>query len=159
MHRCVLGVLCPVRRPVAALDCIMLKYSNLVLAIGLGVRISFRASEELVSWLSFESTAFWIWGRSTDYHTAILRNTVWKCVCVSAQQSNCCECFSCRVRLPFACHSGFRCVTLMFQFTGRFETILVTCWQLPHNPSPFSVTGALILPVSCFHHFYVSPVP
>jgi len=85
MQRCVLGALCPVRRPVAALDCILLKDSNLVLAIGLGVKISFRASEELVSWLSFESTAFWIWDRSTNYYTAILRNTVWKCVCVSAQ--------------------------------------------------------------------------
>jgi hypothetical protein len=41
--RCFLWVLHPIRRPVTALDCILLKDSRLVLAVGLGTEVNFRA--------------------------------------------------------------------------------------------------------------------
>jgi hypothetical protein len=41
--RCILRVLCPVRRPVTALDCILLKDRNLALAPRQGPEINFRA--------------------------------------------------------------------------------------------------------------------
>ena len=40
--RCLLMVLCLVRRPIRTLDCVQLKDSNLVLLVGLGPEISFR---------------------------------------------------------------------------------------------------------------------
>jgi hypothetical protein len=42
-RRCLLRVLCPVRRPVTALDCILLKDKNLALVPGQGPEINFRA--------------------------------------------------------------------------------------------------------------------
>jgi len=39
--RCLLKVLCPVSRPVETLDCVLLKDSSLVLAVGLGPEINF----------------------------------------------------------------------------------------------------------------------
>ena len=41
-HRCHLRVIYPVRRPVTSLDCVLLKDSSLVFAVGLGHEISFR---------------------------------------------------------------------------------------------------------------------
>jgi hypothetical protein len=38
--RCLLSVLCPVRRPVTTQDCAVLKYKNLVFVVGLGPEIS-----------------------------------------------------------------------------------------------------------------------
>ena len=43
MYRCLLRVLCPVRRLVTTQDCVLLKDSSLVLAVGLGPEISLRA--------------------------------------------------------------------------------------------------------------------
>jgi len=40
MHRCLLRVLCPVKRPVITLDCILLQGSNLVLAARLRTEIN-----------------------------------------------------------------------------------------------------------------------
>jgi hypothetical protein len=42
-RRCLLGVLCPVRRPITALDCVLLKDRNLALAHRQGPEISSRA--------------------------------------------------------------------------------------------------------------------
>jgi len=43
IYRCLLKVLCPVRRPVTALDCVLLKDSNRVFVAGLGPEISSQA--------------------------------------------------------------------------------------------------------------------
>jgi hypothetical protein len=41
-YRCLLKVLCPVRRPITTLDCVLLQDSSLVLAVGLEPGINFR---------------------------------------------------------------------------------------------------------------------
>jgi hypothetical protein len=43
IYRCLLNVLCPVRRPVTALDCVLLKDSNRVFVAGLGPEINSQA--------------------------------------------------------------------------------------------------------------------
>jgi len=41
-YRCLLRVLCPVKRPVTTLDCVLLKGSNWVFIAGLGTEINFE---------------------------------------------------------------------------------------------------------------------
>ena len=50
--RCFLRVLCPVRRPITTLDCVLLKYKSLVFAPGLGPEIDSRP-------------CLWVWGPQT----------------------------------------------------------------------------------------------
>jgi len=43
MYRCLIRVLCPVRRPVMTLDCVLLKDNNWAFVARLGPEINFRA--------------------------------------------------------------------------------------------------------------------
>jgi hypothetical protein len=49
-YRCLLRVLCPVRRPVTTLDCVLLKDSNRAFVAGLGPEINFRACVWILQW-------------------------------------------------------------------------------------------------------------
>jgi len=48
IYRCLLRVLCPVRRPVMTLDCVLLKESNWAFVAGLGPEINFLASNVIL---------------------------------------------------------------------------------------------------------------
>jgi hypothetical protein len=48
--RCLLRVLCPVRRPITTLDCVLLQDNNLVIAVGLGPEINFWACLWVLLW-------------------------------------------------------------------------------------------------------------
>jgi hypothetical protein len=64
--RCLLKVVCPVRRPVTILDCILLKDRSLILVVGLGPGVSFQAClwvlirphHITICWLSIQHIIF-----------------------------------------------------------------------------------------------------
>jgi len=66
MYKCVLRVSCSVRRPVKTQDCILLKESSLVLAVGPGLEIRFwaclsipfRPCSTAICWLSIQPLLF-----------------------------------------------------------------------------------------------------
>ena len=61
---CLLRVLCPVRRPITAADCVLLKEKNLAFLIALGPEISFRSC----LWVLLRSRHIIKWQLSTQLY-------------------------------------------------------------------------------------------